>query len=554
MKRKSIGFTLVSLMIILSALPFMNNTKSVQAASIAWTDPATVKLVDDALLSTLIDARADGSTRITETINGVSRNYTPLRETYSPADRQWQGLPSTVRTGNRLWTTWYTGGSGEPRQLNYLVVAYSDDNGETWVDPYLIVDHDDANHVGVSLGVPNFWMDDDTLCLTYIQYFTWVIKFHNPDTANIGDVIIDEPIKFTNSKLHKGPTILKDSDGSTIFAVASEHEAGDAHLETTRIYISKNRGATWGLHRSQVNSSVPANRKYPESQIVDLKDGKWMIVSRIENGAAGGIETSISEDYGYTWQPYQNNLSEPFIGPGSKTHVMRLSSGNILMINHDKKSSRASLCAYLSVDEGTTWPYKFRIDQRDDVTYPSAFEKDGLIYVAWDKGRYIEKEVRLSMITEADIMAGYVVSTNSKEKIIVSKLNVNYTEIVSVNDAFLNKLTYPVGTPSSVIRESLPTTFMVTDNDGNTTTGTGTWKSSGYKQDVAGTYLFTFSTSLPATLSDTYNMLSTRVHLIETNPTINLALVLPIAIGGSLAIGAGATLLIKRKKKNAAKK
>ena len=138
-----------------------------------WTTPAEVKVADDALLASLIDERADGETRITETINGTSTSYTPARETYSPADRQWQGLPSVARTGDRLWAVWYTGGNGEPRQFNYLVIAYSDDGGANWVDPFLIVDHADPEHTGVNTGVPNFWVDEEgDLCLTYIQYYT----------------------------------------------------------------------------------------------------------------------------------------------------------------------------------------------------------------------------------------------------------------------------------------------------------------------------------------------------------------------------------------------
>ena len=149
-----------------------------------WTTPAEVKVVDDALLASLIDERADGETRITETINGTSTSYTPARETYSPADRQWQGLPSVARTGDRLWAVWYTGGNGEPRQFNYLVIAYSDDGGANWVDPFLIVDHADPEHTGVNTGVPNFWVDEEgDLCLTYIQYYTWIIRFHDADAA-----------------------------------------------------------------------------------------------------------------------------------------------------------------------------------------------------------------------------------------------------------------------------------------------------------------------------------------------------------------------------------
>lgn len=515
-----------------------------------WNEPATVRRADETLLSTLIDPRTDGETRVTETINGTKTEYTPARETYSPQDRQWQGIPSVVSTGSRLWAVWYTGGSGEPRQFNYLALAYSDNDGKDWVDPYFIVDHPDPERTGVSCVVPNLWTDGDDLCLTYIQYSTWIIRFHDPDAEDVADVTFDEPEIFTASKLHKSPTVAKDSDGKDMFVIASEQEAGDTHIATTRVSVSKDGGKSWQV-RANISSAAASSRRWPESQVAQASDGSLILMSRLEGGNGGGVERSISRDYGYTWEPYAINLGEPFIGPGSKFHIMQLSSGNLLIVNHATTSSRAQLYAYLSEDNGNTWPYKMEIDGRDDVSYPCAYERGGKIYITWDKGRYLEKEIRLTILTEADIKAGEL-GEGSSLKLAVSKLNPAYTEIVSVGNAYERVQEYEVGTPSADIRAKLPTEFTVTDNKGAEYKITGTWRSSGYKADVAGTYHFTFQTTLPSSLSDTYGMLRIKVVTKEKSEggSGGCGSSVVLGAGGGAALAAAAALLLKKKGKH----
>lgn len=524
--------------------------ENVEASTNYWATPPTVTKVTEDTLNQYIDSRANGSTEITERINGGMTTYTPNEETYNPDDRQWQGLSSIVKVGDRLWATWYTGGTGEPRQFNYLVVAYSDDSGETWVDPFLILDHPDPENDGVSLGVPNLYLDQDgKLCLIWIQYYTWILRFDNAGTENINDVTWEEPEVLTTSKIHKAPTFFIDQDGEEAMIVASEVETGDNHIGITRFYVSKDDGKTWTL-RSTLASSAVNNRTFPESQVAQTSDNSLIVMSRIESGTAGGIEKAVSNDFGYTWSPYENNLSQPYIGPGSKFHIMKLESGNLLVINHNTTSSRAELVAYLSMDNGETFPYSLVIDGRTDVSYPCAFEEGGKIYITWDKGRYLQKEIRYAVITEKDIIDGKYSSTGTIELGIISKLSKEYKEILSVNENYSNVLTFPVGTTSASIREDLPTTFSVTDNTGMEYDLTGVWKNPGYYQDVAGEYRFYFETTLPLNVEDTYNLLSINVILDDNVASSNNLnnLFLFIGIPFVVILGGGMTLIIRKKK------
>src|SRR5690554_5321602 len=80
-------------------------------------------------------------------------------ETYHPSNRKWVGLPTIARTpGGRLWIAFMTGGFLEPDTLNYNVLYYSDDNGETWSEEFLIIEAKNENRAVYD---PRMFMDDD---------------------------------------------------------------------------------------------------------------------------------------------------------------------------------------------------------------------------------------------------------------------------------------------------------------------------------------------------------------------------------------------------------
>ena len=141
-----------------------------------------------------------------------------------------------------------------------------------------------------------------------------------------------------------------------------------------------------------------------------------------------GLYQSDSKDGGRIW-------SEPsplpgFPGAVTRACMRRLHSGNFLLVFHDvdqNKSGgypRARMTAWLSQDEGRTWPHKLVIDERDRVSYPDATEApDGRIYITYDHGRYEagEKQILYSIIREADIRAGKVVSPDAKLKLVINQ-------------------------------------------------------------------------------------------------------------------------------------
>ena len=106
-----------------------------------------------------------------------------------------------------------------------------------------------------------------------------------------------------------------------------------------------------------------------------------------------------------------------------------------MLVNHYKFSGRNNLTALLSEDDGKTWPYSLLVDERDQVSYPDAMEaEDGFIYIAYDRERGCFKEslveacadareILTCRISEADIMAGKLVTEGAFLQNVVSKLD-----------------------------------------------------------------------------------------------------------------------------------
>ena len=85
--------------------------------------------------------------------------------------------------------------------------------------------------------------------------------------------------------------------------------------------------------------------------------------------------------------------------------------------------TRTCMTAFISYDDGKTFPHKLLLDERADVSYPSFTQaEDGYIYIAYDRGRGNkgQHEILMAKISEDDIIAGKTVSPNSRLKAEIS--------------------------------------------------------------------------------------------------------------------------------------
>ncbi|MDR2828414.1 MAG: exo-alpha-sialidase [Acholeplasmatales bacterium] len=324
---------------------------------------------------------------------------------YTEQTRSWQGVPGMEMTKNgRLFSGWVAGGTAEPQKANYLPILYSDDNGSSW-ENFIIIEQ--APSVDAKVNDPEFWQaPDGTLWIFYNQSKgqnsafdgicgVWTITIENPDAPK-NEMILSTPRRLTDGFLRNQPIILENGT----WMIAPTDYTDDAY---TQVVVSNDEGLTWEYRGK---AYIPNAVNFDETIIVEKLDGSlWMTV----RNTTGEIIQSYSYDEGYTW------TRGSFTGipnPSSRFQITRLSSGNLLMINNDSSVAREKLTAYLSTNDGLTWPYKLLLDGRNGNSYPDLREtEDGTIWVSWDYSRMGIGEIIFTYFTELEIMLGGTLDT-----------------------------------------------------------------------------------------------------------------------------------------------
>ena len=93
-------------------------------------------------------------------------------------------------------------------------------------------------------------------------------------------------------------------------------------------------------------------------------------------------------------------------------------------MNHYKFKGRSHLTAQLSTDDGATWNDGLLLDERSNVSYPDGVQdKDGLIWITYDRDRNGAGEILLAKFREEDVAAGKDVSQVVLLKQFISKLD-----------------------------------------------------------------------------------------------------------------------------------
>ena len=341
--------------------------------------------------------------------------------------RTWQGIPGLERTAKgRVYVSWFTGGPKEPSPDNTVVLSYSDDAGKTFTPPEAM---GLPTNDGTRCFDPTLWIDPKGR-LWYIfnrgnkdlpKHDVWARICDDPDADKPKwgpefRVGYDAPFTFRMNKV----TVL--STGEWLMPVTLAEKpvpawcTGYNDKQTPTLHgvgISTDEGKTWTLH-----GAVKSKPWALENMITELKDGRlWMLI-RTNSGV---LWQSHSTDKGRTWS--DGNPSS-IKSPGSRFYIRRLSSGNLLLVNHYKFTGRSHLTAQLSTDDGATWNEGLLLDERGGVSYPDGVQdKDGLIWITYDRGRGWPGEILLAKFREEDVVAGKDVSGAVILKQTVNKLN-----------------------------------------------------------------------------------------------------------------------------------
>ncbi|QDT18094.1 sialidase family protein [Alienimonas californiensis] len=327
----------------------------------------------------------------------------------------------------RLWACWVAGGDSPEA---YFVLATSDDRGETWSKPRLVLDsHSENLPRDRSILVGNLWTDptgrlwlffDQSMDMFDGRAGVWATVCDNPD----GDAPQwSPPRRIWHGVTLNKPTVL--ADGQWMLPVSLDQRGGfgpfrgcfpelDPH-RGANVFVSADEGRTW----ERRGNAVFPNPDWHEHMVVERNDESLWMLARTSKG----IMESRSTDGGETWsEPTASAIRHPV----ARFHIRRLQSGRLLLIKHgdriDAHAGRVQLSAWLSADDGATWEGGLVLDERKGVSYPDGFQAaDGTIFISYDRERSALGEILLARFTEEDVLAGKLVDPDSRLKLLISR-------------------------------------------------------------------------------------------------------------------------------------
>jgi hypothetical protein len=332
--------------------------------------------------------------------------------------------------GGRLWAAWIAGYDGPEA---FLVAATSDDDGDTWSKPRLVIDsHSPTLPMDRSVIIGNFWTDPlGRLWIFFDQSMhhfdgrggLWAAVCDDPDAD---EPTWSDPRRIWHGSMLNKPTVL--STGEWMLPVQLlVHRKGIGPfvdgvfpgldpLRGANVFVSSDQGETW---ERRGMASFP-NPSWFEHMIVEMRDGSlWMLARTTE-----GMMQSFSKDGGRTWS--EATFPEGIKHPAARFHVRRLASDRILLIKHGEKldvqEGRSKITAWLSDDEGKTWQGGLMLDERRSISYPDGFQApDGTIYLTYDHNRTTDAEIYMARFTEEDVLAKELSGPKSRLRILVSR-------------------------------------------------------------------------------------------------------------------------------------
>jgi hypothetical protein len=311
----------------------------------------------------------------------------------------------------RLWGCWT--GTGDKKD-GYFILATSDDAGNTWSKPRLVVGarRPPIAYYGALVG--NLWTDSrGRLWLFFDQQFgepngqigDWHMRCDNPDAEK---PVWSTPVRFANGCTLSKPTVLK--NGEWLLPVS------DWRKLTARVYVSTNQGISW----TERGHAVFPEWNFDEHMIIELRDGRLWMLARTK----GNPFETFSNDRGVTWSEPRSATTVQNIN--ARFFLRRLVSGNILLVKNgppsERLKTRSHLSAYLSDDDGRTWKGGLLLDERSGVSYPDGFQApDGLICILYDWNRHTDAEILMARFREEDVLEGKPVSGDAKVRMPVNK-------------------------------------------------------------------------------------------------------------------------------------
>ena len=347
--------------------------------------------------------------------------YRPTDPKYDEKIREFQGCPTVaVSRGGRVFLGWYSGGTTEPHMDNYNYLVYSDDGGKSFGAPLLVIESERERNVhalDIQLWIaPNgsLWVfsvqnnamlftkeneymlsarQTSTLCVVEregylfpdMRHTSWCIVCDDPDAE---ELVFSEPRLLDIGFLRCKPLVTE--SGRWIFFNY------DQLNDTYGYSISDDNGKSFNRHYGAKKIPTP----FDETMAYQKRNGEIRMFARNERGE---LAESISLDDGISWS---EAALDGIASPNTRFYVSRTPSGRIILVNNDNMDTRCRMSVWLSDDDGQTFRYKKLVDDPDySTSYPDVDFFDDKIYLTYDRERTGEKEIRLLVFTEDDVIS-----------------------------------------------------------------------------------------------------------------------------------------------------
>jgi hypothetical protein len=245
--------------------------------------------------------------------------HVTLARTPNESNNWWLGFPDVVQTGPSALVCVHNDGAGHGGG-GRIWARLSDDLGRTW--PKAVVVHPGPTNCPriEKLKDGSLVISADLYPGPYRVYF-----FRSTDAGNTWTHVgVLDPIKAGGHDACVPSRVKELSDGTWLVAASmTRGRAFDCQGEVLEFYGSVDQGKTWAF-LSRLEGEPPHSLSEPS--IVELKDGRWLLVAREGYGRLPGIR-SYSADQGRTW----SRTEELAFGIVGRTCAGLLGDGRLLV-------------------------------------------------------------------------------------------------------------------------------------------------------------------------------------------------------------------------------
>ena len=292
----------------------------------------------------------------------------------------------TAFADGELLAAWYSYPGTDELPGSAIFMSRRPAGSDQWQTPHVHIDRDAGD------GNPVLYSEGDAVWLFQaVVPFGWSTAHIEMQRSSDRGHTWTSPIEIAgplgaNTRF----TPLKLKDGSLILP------AYDDLLQRT-LFFSSPDGEDWTL----LSIVATAGDHHPiQPAITDLDDGRLLAVMR--NTGQDWLWVMASDDNGQHWS---KPIDSGFPNPASPAALLKLRSGDLILIYNDSPRDRRPLSVALSQDEGRTWPFRRVLaDGEETYSYPSAVQSpDGLIHVVYSLAR---RRIQHLTLNEAWIVQG----------------------------------------------------------------------------------------------------------------------------------------------------